>query len=265
MSKRVRWAELLPHEFLARQAALPAIYLPLGLCEPHGQVAAFGLDTIKADYLCDEAARRFGGIVAPTMGYHIHESGPALAWLDEVVGEVNPLLGGMPPAVVLESFLYQLRAFANAGFRLVVAISGHNFGQQDLRIVAEEFMRDCPIAVVVKSDPELVVGLHDGDHAGRYEISQLLHLRPDLIDMAQVDRPRTAALGRFALNPDAGEASAALGAEIIERSLEAIGALVVGQGTALQQPDATKLSYGDTDAIWQRVLARRSEWITATP
>jgi creatinine amidohydrolase len=262
MSERVRWAELLPHEFLARQAALPVIYLPLGLCEPHGQIAAFGLDTIKADYLCDEAARRFGGIVAPTMGYHIHESGPALAWLDEVVGGVNPLLGGMPPALVLESFLYQLRAGANAGFRLVVAISGHNFGQQDLRIVAEEFMRNCPISVVVKSDPELVAGLYDGDHAGRYEISQLLHLRPDLVDMAQVTRTKTALLGRFALNPDAGEASATLGAAIITRSLEAIGELLRGLQAALERPAATRLSYRDTDAIWQRVIARRGEWMT---
>ena len=56
----VRWADLLPEEFLRRQQALPGVYLPLGLCEPHGHIAPFGLDTFKADYLCDEAARRFG-------------------------------------------------------------------------------------------------------------------------------------------------------------------------------------------------------------
>jgi creatinine amidohydrolase/Fe(II)-dependent formamide hydrolase-like protein len=65
---RVRWADLRVEEFLAQLHACPVVYLPMGLCEPHGHVAPFGLDTIKADYLCDEAARRFGGIVAPTMG-----------------------------------------------------------------------------------------------------------------------------------------------------------------------------------------------------
>ena len=88
-----RWAELLPREFLARQQQLPLVYLPLGLCEPHGHAAAFGLDTLKAEWLCEEAARRFGGIVAPTQGYQIHETGYHRPWLAEVVGDVNPHLG----------------------------------------------------------------------------------------------------------------------------------------------------------------------------
>lgn len=62
----VSWERLLPEEFERRLAACPVVYLPMGLCEPHGHVAPFGLDTIKAHHLCEQAARRFGGIVAPT-------------------------------------------------------------------------------------------------------------------------------------------------------------------------------------------------------
>ncbi|HTH99683.1 MAG TPA: creatininase family protein, partial [Acidisoma sp.] len=58
--ERVTWAELKPAEFIARRDALPVVYLPMGLCEPHGHVAPFGLDTIKAEYLAAESARRFG-------------------------------------------------------------------------------------------------------------------------------------------------------------------------------------------------------------
>jgi creatinine amidohydrolase len=61
----VRWADLKPEEFLHRLDERPVAYLPMGMVEPHGHAAAFGLDTIKAEYLCDEAASRFGGIVAP--------------------------------------------------------------------------------------------------------------------------------------------------------------------------------------------------------
>ncbi|MGC1239932.1 MAG: creatininase family protein, partial [Chryseosolibacter sp.] len=78
------WAELLPYEFKKRLAECPIVYLPLGLCEPHGQVSAFGLDTIKAEWLCQEAARQVGGIVAPSMGYHIHETGYHARWLEEM-------------------------------------------------------------------------------------------------------------------------------------------------------------------------------------
>jgi creatinine amidohydrolase len=62
----VRWEELKPEEFHRRLAARPLAYLPMGMCEPHGHAAAFGLDMIKADYICDTAAARSGGIVAPS-------------------------------------------------------------------------------------------------------------------------------------------------------------------------------------------------------
>jgi len=258
---KVRWAELLPHEFLARQRDLPLVFLPMGLCEPHGQGAAFGLDTIKADYLCDEAARRFGGIVAPTMGYHIHETGIALDWLDEVVGEVNPLLGGLPPEVVLQTFLYQLRAFANGGFEYVVVISGHNFGQQDLRFAAKEFMLDVPVTVIVHSDPELVEGSYKGDHAGRYEISQLLYLRPELVDLNRALNGADPLLGRFALGLDAGEATASEGKQIIELSLTAIG-VACQAAQPMEARRSPRVSHSDCERIWERVLARRSDWTT---
>ena len=109
-AQQVRWADLHREEFEARLASCPVVYLPLGLCEPHGHVAPFGLDTIKADYLCDEAARCFGGIVAPTMGCHVHETGYHAPWLARVMDGANPRLAGLPPHVVLECFLYQLSA-----------------------------------------------------------------------------------------------------------------------------------------------------------
>ena len=84
--------------------------------------------------------------MAPTQGYHIHECGFHKPWLDEVVGDTNPLLAGMPPQVVCYHFLYQLRAFANAGFHAVIVVSGHAGGsQKDLRRVAkalEHFLID---------------------------------------------------------------------------------------------------------------------------
>ena len=57
MHEKTLWSELLPHEFKTRLADCPIVYLPLGLCEPHGQVSAFGLDTIKAEWICNEAAK----------------------------------------------------------------------------------------------------------------------------------------------------------------------------------------------------------------
>jgi creatinine amidohydrolase len=77
----VRWEELKPEEF-------------------------HRLDMIKAGYICDTAAARSGGIVAPSQTYHIHETGFHGTWLTEVVGEVNPRLGALPPDVVMRTLLF---------------------------------------------------------------------------------------------------------------------------------------------------------------
>jgi creatinine amidohydrolase len=256
----VRWVELKPEEFLHRLADRPVAYLPMGMVEPHGHAAAFGLDMIKAEYLCDEAARRFGGIVTPPQTYHFHETGFHGTWVQEVVGEVNPRLGGLPPDVVMRSLLFQLRVCVNAGFRAVMVVSGQNGAQGDLRLVADEFMKVAPVPVVVRSDPELVRGTFPSDHAGKYELSQLLHIRPDLVDMARLGRVASDPLGRFAQNPDADEATAEYGKQVIETQIDRIGELVGNAG--LGPADLASLTFDDVEPAWTAVEQQRSAWVS---
>lgn len=256
----VRWAELKPEEFLRRIAERPVAYLPMGMVEPHGHAAAFGLDMIKADYLCDEAAKRFGGIVAPSQTYHIHETGFHGTWLQEVVGDVNPRLGGLPPDVVMRSLLFQLRVCVNAGFRAVIVVSGQNGAQGDLRLVADEFMKLVPVPVVVRSDPELVRGTFPGDHAGRYELSQLLYIRPDLVDMARLGRVASDPLGRFAQNPDAYQATAEYGKQVVETQIDRIGELASDAGLA--PSELPFLEFDDVEPAWTAVEQQRSTWVS---
>ena len=255
-----RWVELLPEEFLVRLAERPVAYLPMGMVEPHGHAAAFGLDLIKAEYLCDKAAERFGGIVAPSQTYHIHETGFHGTWLEEVVGEVNPRLGGLPPDVVMRSLLFQLRVCVNAGFRAVIVVSGQNGAQGDLRLVAEQFSRIVPVPVVIRSDPELVRGTYPGDHAGRYELSQLLYIRPDLVDLTRVDRVSSDPLGRFAQNRDADEATADYGEQVVEAQIARIGELVDEAG--LGPPDLPFLTFDDVEPAWAAVDRQRPSWVS---
>ncbi len=256
----VRWSHLRPDAFMQRQQERALVYLPFGLCEPHGHIAPFGLDTLKADHYCLEAAKRSGGIVAPTQGYHIHECGFHQPWLEEVVGDQNPFLAAMPPYVICYHFLYQLRAFANAGFRGVIAVSGHHGGSQnDLRLIGTAFTKQTGIPVTVKTDPEWCEGQYLNDHAGKYEISQLLDLHPELMDMTLLGRQfEPGSGGRLALNPDAGEASAAYGREINEAIIHAItdhaDQLVLGP--VLKDP----ISYEETEQIWKEATENLETW-----
>ncbi|MFC5405325.1 creatininase family protein [Cohnella soli] len=261
------WSELLPYEFKRRLAKFPLVYLPLGLCEPHGQVSAFGLDTIKAEWLCRQAAERIGGIVAPSMGYHIHESGNHAKWLEETIGEENPHMTSVPPAIFLHFFLYQLRAFVNAGFRKIVVLTGHGGGnQKDIRLAAEKFMERVPVKIWVRSDPELVEGIYDGDHAGKYEISQLMYIRPDLVDMGALhyeDVPGSG--GRLALGTDADEASPMLGGQIMQASLDRLcmeARQLKDQAVSTSIP---RIPYYTVEMIWSEVLRHIADWVTSNP
>jgi len=66
---RVRYHELLPREILARRAAFPAAFLPIGTLEWHAEHAAVGLDGLKAEQLCELAAAASGGFAFPTLWY----------------------------------------------------------------------------------------------------------------------------------------------------------------------------------------------------
>jgi creatinine amidohydrolase len=263
-----RWAELRPDDFRARRDAFPVCYLPIGLCEPHGHVAALGLDLIKAEYYCDQAATRFGGIVAPPQGYHIHESGFHAPWLAEVVGNENPLLAAIPPHVMLHLFLYQLRAFALAGFAGVIAVSGHSGGsQEDLRRVASAFTAEFNLPVIVKTDPEWIPHLNKGDHAGRYEISQLMAIRPDLVDMKLTNRRyESGSGGRLALGDDAGDATVEYGRTINEAIITAIGTAATEMANSPPRTIAPeRLSYAAMERLWKPIYASIATWKSVSP
>ena len=263
MTLKTRWAELFPDEFLERQKQQSIVYLPLGICEPHGHISTFGLDTFKADYLCDESARRFGGIVAPTLAYQIHEAGYHAPWLAEVLGEQRALLTGMPPHIMLHFFMYQLRSFYNAGFKTAIIITGHSGGnQRDFRLAASIFEVFSGMKVLVYSDPELVEGLYDGDHAGKYEISQSLYLRPDTIDLSAIHRMNDPlSIGRFAQGEDAAEATAEMGKDIIENCLAFIGK-VISEISKNNIRSLEMMHYNDVEQLYKQLLDRKVEWCT---
>jgi creatinine amidohydrolase len=178
----------------------------------------------------------------------------------DVVGDVNPHLGSVPPDVLLRMLLFQVRAFVNAGFRAVVVLTGHHGNEADLRLVATEVMRTRPVRIIAVGDQELARPHHTGDHAGRFEISQLLYIRPDLVDLPRLGDTATSPLGRFAQGSDAGEATAEQGRDILEHSLTRLHHLI-----DLHQPfseSVEALTISDTEEIWQRIAARQGEWST---
>ncbi|RKN86227.1 creatininase family protein [Paenibacillus ginsengarvi] len=269
---KVLWAELFPSEFKSRLQQCPLVYLPLGLCEPHGQISAFGLDTFKAEHLCKSAAATTGGIVAPTMGYHVHEVGPSARFLEQNVGENNPHMTSVPSFIFYHFYLYQLRAFYNAGFQHAIVLSGHGGAHlHDLQKITNLFMERVNMRIWFGTDFDLVQGTFDGDHAGKYEISALMHIRPDLVDMSRKSLEAVAgAGGRLAVGPDAEEASREYGEQIVQACEAALTRIASNLNRqSVPGEDIIPLSIELIEEIWQQIVSSSesspAEWGTLQP
>ena len=65
----VRALYLRPGELLSIQDKCPIAFQPLGTLEWHGRHNPIGCDSIKAEQLCIETAKRLGGVVMPAIHF----------------------------------------------------------------------------------------------------------------------------------------------------------------------------------------------------
>jgi creatinine amidohydrolase len=270
--RKVRWEEMLRDEMRAAIVERPLCYLAYGLCEPHGLHNALGLDGLKAQALVEEAAAAHGGVVAPTTWWHTSKVPISVAFLEVAVGADWQGIGAtyltdVPPRLLYEGLVYQLRAAELAGFRAAVLVTGHYGGLElDMRLVAEHYSACRPLRTAAVADCELIrYGAYRGDHAGPCETSQLWALRPDLVDMARLP---TSAPGRwtFGSTPEASRASRAEGRRIVDSQVRSLGQLSDRLlKEAETQPAATWYSFEAADAIWQRILSTEKDWVASRP
>jgi len=169
-----------PDELVAAREQTPLVYFPIGSLEYHGFHLPFGFDAMHAHELCLQAARQTGGVVLPPTfwGTEGHVGWPG-----------SLLLSNGTIAGIVADVLSQLD---QQGFKLIVACTGHYPRVQGVLIqgIADAYMARHPASRIMLLDP---FNLHPTDprseHAGIIETSAMLHMRPELVDMEQLDRP----------------------------------------------------------------------------
>ena len=227
---KVRYDELLPHEFRKRLAERPIAYLPLGTLEWHGEHLPLGSDAIQSEGLMVECARRFGGIVMPPIHLGPDRAKPAddgktLVGMDYAESTTPPRqLDGScywVPAglhlLLVDAILAQLK---RAGFRAVFA-DGHgpsrtswveNLPERQMRFGLKLFGVTREIGRQWKSQM---------DHAARNETSLMMHFRPDVVDLSRLPSSRST-WPQGVAGEDPRDATAAYGKECLEKSVELV-------------------------------------------
>lgn len=171
----IKYEESRPARMRTMIKEYPVAYVPLGALEWHGEHSPLGVDGIKARALCEAAAARTGGVVFPAMFWGAFDTMPfpftfhfKAAGLRRQVRET----------------LVQLEGF---GFKVIVMLTGH-YPPTQVKMLKKECRR------FNKRGEAKALGVPEqafatdmdyyGDHAGMWETSLMMAVRPELIDLA---------------------------------------------------------------------------------
>jgi creatinine amidohydrolase len=177
------------------------VLIPLGITEQHGHHLPLDTDTLVALEICRRAAAQTGAVVAPEIRY-AYSGG-------ELPGTLN-----IATYVVQQLLVETLRELARHGFENLLVVLGHG-GSENTAAVQEAvdmFQRINPhlshlcigVYKFFYDSPTTQQAFEEGDyHAGWFETSLMLAIRPDLVRMDQVALDEPTLVNRMRQDPDA--------------------------------------------------------------
>lgn len=218
MSK-VKYEEMLPHEFDQAIQRFPVAYVAVGSLEWHGRHLALGNDTLKAYGILLRTAEKYGGVVAPSTYWgHMAHWKPGC----------HP---GLPPEIVDGLYLAIFKGLVTVGFKVVIGVTGHDVKEQvdSLQKAVEAITVDGKAAGFAMMEGLLYDLPGDRmDHAAHWETSLLMELRPELVSLDRIKDENLAtpegakAAGIYGRDPRT-DASRELGEKIANRIADNIG------------------------------------------
>jgi creatinine amidohydrolase len=210
-----RYAELQPALLSAIRSQTPVAYLPWGALQWHGAHLPFGVDGLVAEAIAERVARQVGGVLLPPTW-----------WPMTPTPHADSL--GIRPATLHALWDDLFGGLQQAGWRIAVVISGHYAPGHELALIsaAERAMQQHQLLVLAVPTMALV-DEEMLDHAGLWETSLLMALRPDLVRLdalghGQLNLPNAGIIGR----DPRGTASASIGASAIALAVDRISVAV---------------------------------------
>jgi len=203
MAGKVRYEELLPHEIVAARKACPAVYVPLGGIEWHGEHNCVGLDTVKIHALAMRCADRIGGLVMPPLFFGEPRESHLMEANYDPGGRIAAKMGlprenfapGYMHTTPLEEdqryvrlLLHMLFQMQSLGFRAIVLMAGHYPLLHHARAAVELYALKGKARAWACTGYELVREEipEAGDHAAAWETSLMMALRPELVDLKRL-------------------------------------------------------------------------------
>jgi creatinine amidohydrolase len=217
--KKTQYEEMLPHELEEALEQFPVAYVPVGSLEWHGRHLALGNDTLKAWGILIQTAEKYGGVVLPpTYWGHMAHWKPGC----------HP---GLPPDIVDGLYAAIFKGLVTVGFKVVIGVTGHDVQEQvdSLQKAVDAISADGEAVGFAVMEGWLYDLPGDVmDHAGHWETSILMYLRPDLVEMERIageelsNQEGAGKAGIYGRDPRT-DASRELGEQIVHRIADNIG------------------------------------------
>jgi creatinine amidohydrolase len=180
------WSELTHGNFKEIASETEVVVMVTGALEAHGKHLPLGTDTILPDSLGSQIAKRTNALVLPAIPF-------GESWsFDQYDGTIS-----IQSDVLTGYYESVMRAIFKHGFHYVVVLNGHGGNDPILRQAARKATQEGERTVVIvnwwrdlaKSARELVEET-PGGHAAEDETSEVMHVRPDLVDMTVAEAHR---------------------------------------------------------------------------
>ncbi len=193
----VQYELLRPAQVRAIREKCPVVYIPVGSLEWHGLQNPLGTDGLKAHAICCEAARRYGGLVLPTLFLGI--AGIDRGWGPEGWSGYTITVHDQ---VSLEETIYRLaRGLVADDWQVLVGVTGHDV-QEQRNAIHDGIQRACAGSEAKGFGVMEGENWHGGasmqysmDHAGAWETSVMMYAHGEQVSLDALQE-QMAASGR---------------------------------------------------------------------
>ncbi len=181
------WNELTHSKFIEAAGKTEVVIMVTGSLEAHGNHLPLGTDTIMPDYLAQRVAQETNALVLPPIPI-------GNSWTFETFeGTLS-----IKAHTLIDLYTDIMKGVFAHGFKYIVVLNGHGGNVSAIQLAAQRATHQGERVVILvnwwidlaKTAREEVLETYEG-HAAEDETSEVMYVRPDLVDMSMVSTART--------------------------------------------------------------------------
>jgi creatinine amidohydrolase len=180
------WSELTNEGFKIAARDTEVVVMVTGALEAHGRHLPLGTDSILSSFLAEKIAEKTKALVLPTIPF-------GESWdFNHNAGTIS-----IHPGALVEYYVSVLKGIFKHGFRYIVVLNGHGGNAPIIKQAAKTATKKGERVVVIVNwwrdlakNARTLVEETPGGHAAEDETSEVMYVRPELVDMKVAESHR---------------------------------------------------------------------------